>query len=124
MISSYYYSLYSGNSLGRKDWVERNFNLIDTNRRQYFIGKELVVDSFDRFQSFADDINVLKGLIPGLFGLGEVFFSIDAKKRIRPSTSSDSSALFNSAPDLIGAITKQCAFEINQFGYSAHSVGT
>jgi len=118
MVSSYYWGNRNAPELPDFErWCLDNRRLITRNRRQYFIGRQCVVDRFLRFERLQHDLQALENERSGLTGLTDIFASTSAKKGIRPKTGPSVAELFDAAPRADRLIGELCRFEIERFGY-------
>ncbi|MEX0374843.1 hypothetical protein [Spiribacter pallidus] len=118
MVSSYYWGNRGAAELPDFErWCLDNRRLIIRNRRQYFIGRQCVVDRFLRFEQLGQDLQVLESERPGLTGLADIFASTSAKRGIRPKTGPSVAELFDAAPRADRLVGELCRFEIERFGY-------
>ena len=118
MVSYYYWSNRNVPELPDfESWCLDHRRLITRNRRQYFIGRQCVVDRFLRFERLQQDLQALENERPGLTGLTDIFASTSAKKGIRPKTGPSVAELFDAAPRADRLIGELSRFEIERFGY-------
>ena len=118
MVSSYYWGNRNAPELPEFErWCLDNRRLITRNRRQYFIGRQCVVDRFLRFERLQHDLKALENERPGLTGLADIFASTSEKKGIRPKTGPSVAELFDAAPRADHLVGELCRFEIERFGY-------
>jgi len=118
MVSSYYWGNRNAPELPDFErWCIDRRRLITRNRRQYFIGRQCVVDRFLRFERLQQDLQALESERPGLTGLADILASTSEKKGIRPKTGPSVAELFDAAPRADRLVGELCRFEIERFGY-------
>jgi len=96
-------------------WCLKKPKMFRFNHKHYFIGDEIVVDHFIRFEHFQEDTLELERLL-GLEGLHSTFSDIKAKGNHRPKAATIDD-LFKGADKLKALIRRENAFEIERFGY-------
>jgi hypothetical protein len=118
MISSYYWA--NRNSEKHPDfqaWCLDNIRLLNRNYRQYFIGRDLVIDHFLRFETLGSDLLDLEKNFPALKGIAKIFSGINAKAGVRPESGPSLAQLYGDAKEVDRVIRERCRFEIERFGY-------
>lgn len=98
-------------------YFEAHPTFLGINRRNYFIGSQMVVDTFIRYERFEADIRALEAEIPGLTGLWDAFSSTKAKGSTRDRTLTPAE-IFAAHPKVDAMIKTANAWDIETFGYS------
>jgi hypothetical protein len=120
LVSKYFWSHRgAGNLPGFGNWLRSNAGALSSNRQQYFIGEDMVVDRFLRFERLESDIEELEQAIPSLDGLAKSFSGFKAKADSRPESSRDIVAFYRDegVEEVNTLISFFFKFEVASFGY-------
>ena len=118
MVSSYYWANRNCERLPNfQTWCLDNQRLLNRNYRQYFIGGDLVIDYFLRFEMLVNDLLDIEERFPAIKGVANIFSGINAKAGVRPATGPSLSEMYDEAKEVDRLIRERCRFEIEKFGY-------
>lgn len=113
-LSTYYFSRREGEPFDAF-WL-RNPHLIGRNRHYYTIEGANVIDRYLRYEHILDDLDALERDYPMLAGTRANFERTRVHSGHRPLRS-EPAEMFARYPQMARLVERQCAFEIERFGY-------
>jgi len=88
------------------------------NIRNYFIGKQQIIDFYLRYESINEDIKKLENKFTKLRGLADLFSEIKSKAQYRPKNITNKE-IYSKSPKAREFVAKNYQFEIKTFGYQS-----
>ena len=118
IISKYRYQVSTKKtSFSFADWVRAHCNALNENKSQYFIGEEMIINRFIRFESLQSDIAQLEHDYPSsLPGLSQLTSKVKAKSAAESSGTLRDDYLGKDSA-LREIIFNRCRWEFDFFGY-------
>lgn len=118
VVSSYFWRQRNRQTLEPfESWCLANEAVLTQNNAQYRIDGRNVIDTYIRFEHFAEDIAALEAEMPGLAGLSACFAQITTKNGTRPKNSS-ARQLFGESDKARHMVERLNADELETFGYT------
>ncbi|HMP45378.1 MAG TPA: hypothetical protein PKD99_09760 [Sphingopyxis sp.] len=118
VVSSYFWRQRNLETLEPfESWCLANQSVLTQNNLQYLIDGRNVIDTYIRFEHFAEDIAALEAEMPELAGLRDCFAQITTKAGTRPKNAS-AKELFGASETARKLVERLNAAELERFGYT------